>query len=86
VPSSPAKRYLQQHPEGKLLHDPLAASAVIDPAAFTWVEAEIIYGEGKWSARAACGTNTFITIAADRERALAALFAPARIPEMEPLV
>jgi hypothetical protein len=69
--------YLRRHPEGKLLHDLLAAVAVIDNRAFTWAEVEALYGGGQWSARAACGTNTFITIAANREHALKVLFAPA---------
>jgi pyrimidine-specific ribonucleoside hydrolase len=67
--------YLREHPEGKLLHDPLAACAVLDRGAFTWDEVAVIYDRGQWGARAAAGTGTFITVAVDRARAEAALFA-----------
>ena len=70
--------YLVEHPEGKLLHDPLAACAVLDRDAFSWEEVEVVYERGQWGARAASGTGTFITVAVDRARAEAALFA--RVP------
>lgn len=65
--------YLEQRPEGKLLHDPLAAAAVVDPAAFRWVEVEVFREQGLWGARPLAGTHTFITVGVDGERALAAL-------------
>jgi pyrimidine-specific ribonucleoside hydrolase len=65
--------YLRRWPEGKLLHDPLALAAVVDPGAFAWVEAEV-YGEhGRWGSRPATGTGTFVSVAVDAARALAAL-------------
>jgi len=67
--------YLREHPEGKLLHDPLAACAILDREAFLWEEVEVIYERGQWGARASSGTGTSITIAVDRPRAEAALFA-----------
>jgi pyrimidine-specific ribonucleoside hydrolase len=73
--------YLRGNPDGKLLHDPLAASALIDPGAFTWAEVEVVYREGQWGARPAAGTGTFITVAVDQRRALSALVAPARLTE-----
>jgi inosine-uridine nucleoside N-ribohydrolase len=65
--------YLRQRPEGKLLHDPLAACAVFAPEAFRWREVEVTYAAGQWGAVAASGTNTFITVALDWPRALAAM-------------
>jgi inosine-uridine nucleoside N-ribohydrolase len=58
--------YLRAHPAGKLLHDPLAAAAAIDPSLFVWSEIEVTYGEGKWGAIAATDTDTFISIGVDR--------------------
>ena len=65
--------YLEERPEGKLLHDPLAAAAVLDPAAFRWVEVEVFRERGLWGARPQADTRTFITVGIDVERALAAL-------------
>ncbi|HET9622078.1 MAG TPA: nucleoside hydrolase [Kofleriaceae bacterium] len=67
--------YLRDHPEGKLLHDPLAACAIVDRDAFTWAEVEVDYERGQWGAQAAAGTQTFITIGLDAARAERALFA-----------
>ena len=66
--------YLREHPEGKLLHDPLAACAVLDRDAFLWEEVEVIYERGQWGARPSPGTGTYITIAVDGARAETALF------------
>lgn len=66
--------YLEERPEGKLLHDPLAAAAVLDSAAFRWVEVEVFRERGLWGARPQADTRTFITVGIDVERALAALF------------
>jgi pyrimidine-specific ribonucleoside hydrolase len=67
--------YLREHPDGKLLHDPLAACAILDRGAFSWEEVEVIYEAGQWGARPVHGTGTFITTAVDPARAEAALFA-----------
>lgn len=76
--------YLARQPMGKLLHDPLAAVAAIDPAAFTWREATVTQRNGQWESQPASGTQTFVAVAIDRQRALATLFAPAILAEMEP--
>jgi pyrimidine-specific ribonucleoside hydrolase len=65
--------YLAGRPEGKLLHDPLAACVAIDRTIATWREVEVYREHGEWGARAAAGTRTFITVAADRERFFATL-------------
>jgi pyrimidine-specific ribonucleoside hydrolase len=66
--------YLREHPDGKLLHDPLAACAIVDRDAFTWAEVEVVYERGQWGAKAADGTQTFITTGLDAARAARALF------------
>lgn len=67
--------YLREHPDGKLLHDPLAACAIIDRDAFVWNEVDVVYERGQWGANLHAGTGTFITVALDPARAEAALFA-----------
>jgi pyrimidine-specific ribonucleoside hydrolase len=66
--------YLREHSEGKLLHDPLAACAIIDRDAFQWEEVEVVYERGQWGANLHAGTGTFITVALDPVRAEASLF------------
>ncbi|MGI5170263.1 nucleoside hydrolase [Spirillospora sp. CA-253888] len=60
--------YLRRRPRGKLLHDPTAACAAIDPAVATWAEVEVYRDAGGWGARPAAGTATFITTALDHAR------------------
>ncbi len=60
--------YLRERPEGKMLHDPIAACAAIDRDIATWAEVEVVREEGRWGSRPAVGTRTNITIALDRER------------------
>ncbi|WP_246137130.1 MULTISPECIES: nucleoside hydrolase [Myxococcus] len=62
------ERYLAQRPEGKLLHDPIAACAAIDPEIITWAEVEMVRQRGEWGAELAQGTHTFISVALDSER------------------
>jgi inosine-uridine nucleoside N-ribohydrolase len=67
--------YLELVPEGKALHDPLAACAAIDPAVIEWAEVQVLYEAGRWGAEAAEGTGTFISIGVDRDRFRATLLA-----------
>jgi inosine-uridine nucleoside N-ribohydrolase len=60
-------QYLVTVPSGKLLHDPVAACAMIDPSIITWLEVEITYAGGKWGAEPAPGSDTFISIDLDRD-------------------
>jgi len=76
--------YLTQQPEGKLLHDPLAAAAAIDPTAFTWREAMVTRRDGQWESLPADGTQTFVAVAVDRQRALSTLFAPSTLTAAMP--
>ncbi|MCP3099276.1 nucleoside hydrolase [Myxococcus sp. K15C18031901] len=62
------ERYLRDRPEGKLLHDPIAACAAIDPGIATWTEVKMVRERGEWGSEPASGTHTFITVAVDRER------------------
>lgn len=76
--------YLAQQPAGKLLHDPLAAVAAIDPTVFSWREATVRQRGGQWESCPARDTQTYVAVAVDRRRALATLFAPATWIEPEP--
>ncbi|GAA0947264.1 nucleoside hydrolase [Actinocorallia libanotica] len=69
--------YLRRRPGGKLLHDPTAACAAIDPSIAVWAEAEITREPGGWAARPQPGTRTFITTGLDHD-ALFAVFAEGR--------
>lgn len=71
---------LREEPAGKLLHDPLAACAAIDPGIVSWAEVKVIYEGGRWGAEPASGSNTFISVDADRLAFLRTLVAPARSP------
>ena len=54
--------YLSRHPEGKKLHDPLAACCAINESIGTWAEVELFYNQGEWGSRLQTGTNTWIII------------------------
>jgi pyrimidine-specific ribonucleoside hydrolase len=70
--------YLARYPEGKLLHDPLAACAAIDPSIVSWTEVRVTYAAGQWGAEATTGTATFISISADAERFVQTMVRPAQ--------
>jgi hypothetical protein len=55
-------------------------AALIDPEAFTWVEADILYRNSQWGSSPRQGTGTFVAVAVDRARALAALLDPGEPP------
>jgi inosine-uridine nucleoside N-ribohydrolase len=64
--------YLKNKPSGKAFHDPLAACVAIDPTICKYAEVEIYREKGEWGARnternGVC-SDTFITIAVDREK------------------
>ena len=60
--------YFQRHPAGKKFHDPLAACAMLEPEICTFREVHMFRERGKGGAELAEGTNTFISIAADKQR------------------
>lgn len=60
--------YLRNKPSGKLLHDPLAACAAIDPSFVTWAEVEVYRERGEWGSRLSPGSGTRISVAVDRSR------------------
>jgi len=60
--------YLRNRPAGKLLHDPLAACAAIDPSFVTWAEVEVYRERGGWGSRLSPGSGTRISVAVDRPR------------------
>ena len=75
--------FLREEPSGKLLHDPLAACAAIDPGIVTWAEVDVTYERGRWGAEPAPGSNTFISVDVDRCAFVRTLLAPARPSEQD---
>jgi pyrimidine-specific ribonucleoside hydrolase len=63
--------YLRKRRAGKLLHDPTAACAAIDPGICGWAEVEMVQDGLAWGAEPAEGSGTFITVSLDRERLFA---------------
>ena len=59
--------YLKKKPEGKKLHDPLAACTAINPEVCEFKEVEMFRERGKWGAKAKDDTNTWISWKANRE-------------------
>lgn len=66
--------FLTQRPEGKLLHDPLAACAILNRDTFVWAPVDVTYGRGQWGAALAPASTTSITLAVDWPRAADLLF------------
>jgi inosine-uridine nucleoside N-ribohydrolase len=60
--------YLAKRPEGKALHDPLAACCAIDSSIAEWAEVEVYREKGEWGSRLSPGSGVFITIGYDRAR------------------
>lgn len=63
--------YLLKRPEGKLLHDPLAACVAINRSVCELTEVEAYRERGEWGSRGFVGPyggNAWITTAVDRER------------------
>ncbi len=61
------EHYLQKR-GGKAFHDPLAACVAIDPTICEFREVEIYTQKGEWGSRLKDNTNTFISIAVNKER------------------
>lgn len=61
-------KYLKRKPYGKLFHDPLAACVAIDPSVCEFREVKLYKARGEWGSNLALGSNTFISIAVDKER------------------
>lgn len=59
--------YLKKRPEGKKLHDPLAACVAINPEVCEFKPVEIYREKGKWGAKLNSESNTRISIKANRE-------------------
>jgi pyrimidine-specific ribonucleoside hydrolase len=66
-------RYLLDKGVGKAMHDIVAAACVLEPRVCEFAEVEIYREKGEWGARAAAGTNTWISIGYDESRFLATL-------------
>ncbi len=59
--------YLKKRPEGKKLHDPLAACTAINPEVCEFRPVEMYRERGKWGAKLNSESNTHISIKANRE-------------------
>ncbi len=59
--------YLSNKKHGKAFHDPLAACVAIDPSIVEFREVEVYREKGDWGSKLAEGTNTFISVAVNRE-------------------
>jgi inosine-uridine nucleoside N-ribohydrolase len=53
---------------GKAFHDPLAACVAIDPTICEFREVEVYTQKGEWGSRLANNTNTFISVAVNRDK------------------
>lgn len=62
--------YFDINPDGKMLHDPLAACCAIDPSIGAWREVNLFKEGNAWGATLADNTNTFIIIDYDRQKFL----------------
>lgn len=60
--------YLKKKPQGKKFHDPLALAVSIDPTVCEFREVRMYRARGEWGANLEQGSNTFISIAADKDK------------------
>jgi hypothetical protein len=60
--------YLRTRPEGKILHDPLAACCAIDESIGEWAEVELFREKNEWGARLKSDTRTWIITDYDHAR------------------
>jgi pyrimidine-specific ribonucleoside hydrolase len=60
--------YLKNKPEGKILHDPLAACCAIDESIGTWAEVELFREKNEWGARLKPRSRTWIITDYDHDR------------------
>jgi len=60
--------YLDESPDGKKFHDPLAAACAIDPSIGEWAEVELYREQGQWGSRLAPGSGVNIIIGYDRAK------------------
>ena len=66
-------RYLSAHPDGKALHDPLAACCAIDPAIGQWAHVRLFRDKGEWGSELDLDSTTRIIVGYDHERFVAVL-------------
>lgn len=57
--------YLARHPKGKMLHDPLAASVIVQPDICSFTEVEVYRSKGEWGSRKCNSTGTKISVSVD---------------------
>lgn len=59
--------YLKKKPEGKKLHDPLAACTALNEKVCELIEVSPFRRKGQWGAKLVEGSNTWISISYDKE-------------------
>ena len=60
--------YLEESPDGKKFHDPLAAACAIDPSIGDWAEVELYREKGQWGSRLAPGSGVQIIVGYDHAK------------------
>lgn len=61
-------KYLEGHPDGKMFHDPLAATAIVSGTVCGFEEVEVYRDAGGWGSRKKPGSNTRISICANKDK------------------
>lgn len=61
-------RYLEEHPGGKKLHDPLAMVVAIEPGVCEFRRVEMYRDKGEWGARLRPDSDVQISVSVDRSR------------------
>lgn len=59
-------KYLEKHPKGKALHDPLAACVALNPGICEFRKVKMYYSKGEWGAKEDMESDTSITIYVDK--------------------
>lgn len=60
--SNGMSRYLEEHPNGKAFHDPLAACVAIDESICNMAEVDLYRQKGEWGSKLKNGSNTYISV------------------------
>lgn len=60
--------YFKKYDRGKLMHDPLAATIVIDPSICEFKEVTLYREKGEWGSKETPGSNTKISVSVDLDK------------------
>ena len=61
-------RYLEEHPDGKKLHDPLAMAVAIEPGICEFRRVEMYRQKGEWGARLKPDSDVQIAVSCNQQR------------------